>query len=850
MSAALADDSPPAATPDPHAGVFLAAVESRRRVVLASLARMPQRDRVAELVFDVLTHVALNADTQLDFELVDSFGRRHDLDLQTTVLPREFAVQSLRDLLGRGDSPPGPALEALNALFTLGYASKIGPLDVVERRNFTLRVVAMLPGVERAGPYVLTDFLDVVLGEEDALRFWQIYVDRVAAEVGRRGAAPEVSTLEPWLLTRLLALHAEGPSPPRGSWLTLLRHVNRVLQAHRHRWRFIRHLAEGCHEPRMLLHLCTAPAMVEDAEVLPVFLVRGNGRLVSCALLTLQAYPDAHAAVDLSLAELAARPFPEIAPRLVEIYAQLHLFPSIPRGSALERLLKGIRTLTAEMLTSAPLDVLPTAVARDSRALRHLLLLVDVEPAIRAVDAVVAEQFLSRVLTTWNQTFTPSGVDHPLNDTLWRDAVVRAAVADLRRRGEVALSRFETALMGLSSAAEQWAQGDEARHAQLMTRFVGRFGSLWLEVCRALHRESEDERLVLSAYALLVRAYAGHEAYAHGTGAFGAAEYVVPSLFPDLLGATTIVEPGRLQAAAALVARVERSLRAGHEGEHEPVADPVPRRPRLVSTPPGQALDVDEPRARLIGLEEDEVEVRRAPPSRPPARLVPIEALDEEPALLRETPTRERPFEALGVVAKGRGGAVATVLSTYSGLALAREALDTVLRFVGVRTQVRLRLTDREVIVARATDLAGETLASDGWSCALTALESVRVTARLQKFYAVLGAGSLGVSAIAGGHLVFVGLRGADVGLAGLGAGAVLVGLTVDALLGRIARRHRETLELELRAAGRPDRVRVMLDARAGAQLLDAFMAHDAARREREQLQRWSRAEEPIFDAE
>jgi hypothetical protein len=229
---------------------------------------------------------------------------------------------------------------------------------------------------------------------------------------------------------------------------------------------------------------------------------------------------------------------------------------------------------------------------------------------------------------------------------------------------------------------------------------------------------------------------------------------------------------------------------------------------------------------------------------------VPIEALDEEPALLRETPTRERPFEALGVVAKGRGGAVATVLSTYSGLALAREALDTVLRFVGVRTQVRLRLTDREVIVARATDLAGETLASDGWSCALTALESVRVTARLQKFYAVLGAGCLGVSAIAGGHLVFVGLRGADVGLAGLGAGAVLVGLTVDALLGRIARRHRETLELELRAAGRPDRVRVMLDARAGAQLLDAFMAHDAARREREQLQRWSRAEEPIFDAE
>jgi hypothetical protein len=95
---------------------------------------------------------------------------------------------------------------------------------------------------------------------------------------------------------------------------------------------------------------------------------------------------------------------------------------------------------------------------------------------------------------------------------------------------------------------------------------------------------------------------------------------------------------------------------------------------------------------------------------------------------------------------------------------------------------------------------------------------------------------------------MFVGLRGADIGMAGLGAGLIAMGLTLDALLGRVGRRHRDTLEVELRATGRSDRVRVMVDARTGAQLLDAFMAHDAAQREREQIHRWSQVATPIFD--
>ncbi len=835
MSAALADTDAARAPTTDQAGVFLAAVESRRRAVLAALERVPKRDVVAEVVFDVLSHVALNAEAVLEGPLVDSFARRHGVDIEALSLPATLGGGTLRALLLQGESTKGPGLEAVNALFTLGYAVKLAPLDVVERRNFTLRVVAMLPGVERAGPFVLSDFLDVVLNEEDALRFWQIYVDRVAAEVGRRGAAPEVSTTEPWLLTRLLALHAEGPTPPRGSWLTLLRHVNRVLQAHRHRWRFVRHLAEGCHEPRMLHHLCTAPAMVEDPEVLPVFLVRGNGRLVSCALMTLHAYPDAHAAVDATLDELSSRPFQESGPRLVEIYAQLSLLPALLRGSALERLYRGIKQLAQAQVASGPLDALPGGVGRDARALRHLFLLVEVEPTVRARDAVVAEQYLARALTTWTQTFTPSGTDHPLNDAAWRDIVVRAAVSDLTHRGDAALARFEAALVGLAPAAAQWGQGEDAREQYLMVRFVTRFGTLWLQVCRALQRGGASATLVQQAYALLVRAYCAHELHAHGTGAFGAAEYVVPSLFPDLSGERTIADAGRLRAAADLVAQIESSLRAGPEaeGEVEPQVDFARRRPRLVPQP-------DE-----VGALDADVSLESATPSAPSLAA-------QEPAtpLLQFKPTRGAPLETLGTVARGRAGAVSAVLSAYTGVTLLREALDSVLNFVGVRTQVRLKLTDQEVIVARVSELEDEVELSDAWSCALASLESVRVTQRLQRFYAVLGAGCLGVSALAGGHLMFVGLRGADIGMAGLGAGLIAMGLTLDALLGRVGRRHRDTLEVELRAAGRSDRVRVMVDARTGAQLLDAFMAHDAAQREREQMRRWSQVATPIFDEE
>lgn len=826
MQAAVA--APTDGPDEPRPGVFLAAVEARRRDVLAALAAMPARDRVAELIFDLISHLSLNAEVVLDSALYDSFARRHRLDDDDggdgVRLPRGWGGdRPLRELLVRGPLH-GPAQEAVNALLTLGYAAKLEPLDVIERRNFTLRVVAMLPGAERVGAFVLTDYLDVVCDEDDALRFWQIYVDRVAAEIAKRGGAPEVSTREPWLLTRLLALHAEGPTAPRGAWLALMRHVNRILQAHRHRWRFVRHLAEGCHEPRMLLYLCTSPAMVEDQAVIPIFLTRGNSKLVSCALLALHVYDDAHAAVDAALQPLRERPFPEIAGRLIEIYGQLHLLPVLPPDSALAHLRQGLLDLCGERIGEAPLDVLPNAVPKDSRSLRQNLLLVDVEPAVRLGapgSPAFAQQYLERVVGTWLQTFTPSGVEHPLNDEVWRGAVRRALVRLLATEASGVIERMEAFAAGLLQSAERWAEGDVLTAQHLSARFVTLFGSVWLAVCRALCAEPQTFETGLACYQALIRFFGHVEGFAQGSGSFGALEYVLPSLYPDLLEAAERA-PARVAEAAALIARVESQL-------HVPSAPAAPSgdRPRRLER---EAPPPELPSPRPLAREEP-----RAPRPQP-------EDPDRQ-SLLKRRPTRESPLTARVLVERRPTGRLAVLLRAYTGLEVLSDLRRRLLALVGVRRTGRLTLTDREVVITEVARMGKLGLRERAESLALDDVTGVRVHALFRVFPLVLGGLGLAAAALLGGHMLFVGLRTGDSTALGWAVGLILGGLAFDAALTRLGRENARAFLLELHGRDARQTLRLLLDAREGAPVLDAFMAHDAARRELEQLKRWERPE-------
>ncbi len=792
---------------DGPSGAFQEALRGRRQAVLERLDSLADAPRMAELVFDLFAHLALHPGVRLDAELMASFAARHELEVdQAVVAEIDGAPVELLGVL-EADRPPRAAVEAVNGLFARGYATKLAPLNLVERRDFTLRVVGMLPAVERFGPYVLSDFIDQVCDEEDALRFWQIYVDRVAAEVSKRTRAPAETRGEPWLLSRLMRLHEQGPSPGRGgAWLTLKRHVNRVLQTGLHRWRFVRSLAEGCHDPRMLHYLCIAPAMVEDPEVIHVFLSKGNSKLVSCALFTMQVHAEVDDAVERLLEHFRARPLPEIGERLVEIYAQLHLLAR--PAPALRRLGDGIRTLLRERIREGSVEALMAAVDNDARALRQCILLADMVEEGQTEISPQVRQLLERVVSTFFQSFTPSGVDHFLNDEVFRNAVRRAIRALLGADVPDVRERLEAFGLELGRLVDRWAKpGMEDVSQRLMQRFLGIYAYTLVGVCRGLYNRAFTQDSGLAAYRTLLRIYVAHAPTIQGTGWFGAIEYVLPPLHADLLevleGDTP--DPNEIAEAARTVALVEQELWPFDERPSDaPLVFPQRRRARPHA--------VREPDA--------------------PVRL--------EGALITERPTRGRPLKASVRLLRRSVSRVPSVLRAYLGLDVLAEAARGLSGFLGFQRIGEIVLTDREVVVTTETTLRGKSFGRAGDSHALDDLLAVQVRQQMHVFYLVLGVGGLITAGLAGGHLAFVGLRGAETGMVLVAAGLVGLGLVFDGVMTRIAEQNRKSVVLDLHFRSRPAHLRLALDAESGAHVLDAFMANDAERRELELLERWA----------
>lgn len=790
-------------------GAFLSALRAHRSAVLRSIDATRGAARMAEFVFDLFSHLALKPEATLDEQVVSSFLARHELDPSELRLPGGMEPGRLDEVLAADPRPPG-AVELINALLARGYAHKLSALSSIERRNFTLRVVAMLPGVERLGPFVLSDFIDLVCEEEDALRFWQIYVDRVAAEVSKRTQTEEASRA-PWLLSQLLSIHEKGPAPARGNaWITLRRHVNRVLQTRRHRWRFIRSLAEGCHDPRMLHYLCTAPAMVEDPEVTYVFLVRGNSRLVSAALFALQIHADLGDTVDRVLGHFRERPLPEVAARLVEIYAQLHL-PTRP-APALRQLAEGLRTLVRDRIDDGSIEPLLQAVANDARALRQSMLLADLARGGDPAGSPRLRRLLERVVSTFFQSFTPSGVYHPLNDEVFQGGVRRALRALMGDDVPDVRARIEAFGLGLGEAVDRWLppDADEVTRARLLGRFRGLFAHTLVGACRALYADDGNRGAGLAAYGTLIRVYLAEPNSADAAGWFGALEYVLPALYADLQPGVP-AEPARVAEAAEIVAQVEEALWPGEDRALEaPLVFP-------------HRVDAAAPAAE------------RATP------------------LLYRRPTRDRPLEAPAVVLRRSAGRAGSVLRAYLGLDLLAHFGRGLLHFLGFRRRGRVRLTDQELVVTAESTFLGQLFGRTGDSHRLEDLVAVHVRQRMRAFYLVLGASVLVTCGVLGGHLLFVGLRGAENALMLMGGGLLGLGLLFDGAMTRLAEENRRHVVLDLHCRTRPRQLTLLIDTEAGSELLDAFMAADAERRELELADRWTAADvrwEPVGEAQ
>lgn len=778
----------PAGSQGGERGAFLAELEARKAEVLARVAG-PEGLPAARFVFALLQGAARASHTELREDALRALAAREGLDLETTLVPVAGA-QPAQGEGPMGGTPLGSLLlqpaasaeqvEALNALFAAGFAAELGPLDAAQRRELTLQVVRLLPGVERLGPFVLSDYVDQACSEEDAVRFWQIYVDRVAAEVRRRTAdAPK--SREPWLLLDLLRLHEQGPSAgDAGTWSMLKLHMNRALQARRHRWRFVRSFAEGCSDAQLLHFLCTSSAMAEDPEAVSTFLERGDPRLVSCGLFVLQLRSDQGATVDRVLAHFQGRPLPEVGERLVEVHAQACL-PRTP-APLLQRLAAGIRVVVQQKVAEgAPVETLLGSVANDPRALRQVILLAASVAPGRPAEWPQQRHLLERVVGVWLQSFTPGGVRHPLNDDTFRAAVGQAGAALLGLEGDLA-ARLERFALELPALARRWHPQDEAERRRTLSRFLAVLGHTVGRMA-----DGASPAVALQVQALLVRIYVALPP-ARGSGWFGIVDEALPALYPDLVRG--VPTPARITEATGRMAALAASVQPG-------------------GAAPGEAAATS-------------TEVDTVAPTSPGDGAVsaPVEVLVAAPSAAR------------------------TVLGAWLGIEVARWLGRGALRLAGVRRHGEATLVSGSLVVQSATRVGGRPVDDLEDRQAIDQLAGVRVRQRMRYFPVVLGLAVLSAAALLGGHYIFTGLRAGEVGLALPGAALILLGLLFDGAMTHLASLGRRTVVLELFGAGRERPLALQVDTVAGAPFLDAVLAADARRRELDRYARWAAQDE------
>ncbi len=530
---------------------FLDSLRQKQEEVFQRLEDAHLDERLAKFVFNLLLDLASEPDARLSEAIISTHAQALRIAEQLT-LPLRGSIFSLSELLLNVDEDP----QLITLLFVQGYWSLLQEMGPVERREFSLKLVSLLPGVERLGPFVFSDYVDLVCDKEDALRFWQIYVDRVSLEISRRSRQiSEAGSTDSWIFARLLRFHEQGPSPGRGGvWFTLKQHVNRILRSRWHRWRFLRSLMESCHDPRMLHYLCISAA-ARNRMLLSVLLTRGDSKLISCGLFIIQIQGAPEGLIDEVLSNLSARSLPEVGERLVDLYAQCFL-PEHPLLS-LSQLSEGLLSLIRDQARQgASLESLLRAVSHDVRAMRQVLLLADLPIEDDPLEPSLLHPLQERVIATFFQSFTPKGIDHILNDSKFHEAVLHALqYLAVRPQGEL-FSQLESFAGAMESLVYRWVEEGEGRRRRLFGRLLGQFSYIILQAARRLYAQLESREAGLWLYRLMVRLFAQHSSVADTAGWAGSLEQMLPALFPDLLKE---LREERIDMAAELLAEEEQA---------------------------------------------------------------------------------------------------------------------------------------------------------------------------------------------------------------------------------------------------------------------------------------------------
>lgn len=741
---------------------------------------------VGEAIFDLLSHLAVNPATVIDDDLLDSFAQRHGLSPEEMVVETVDGPWTILDIFELIDEAPADAVEGISALFAHGLAVRLGPLADPDRRRLMGRVVALLPGIERLGPLSPTAHFTTVLDPHDLEIFWAAYTERLLVELNKR-AAP--SGVDPWLSSRLVRMPRARVDGAHGAaWSQLIGYVARLLQ--HGDVGAIHQLVEGCRDEETLAFVSRSPRLLEAPDLICRWAVEGGEGALGCAIATLHVFPTAGATADQVAEALCARPFEQIAPRLLDIVGQLHRLSPI-RG-ALARLQGALLTRLVEgLLTAGDPTPLVQAVPSDARAFAQSTAFLTLDDALGAHHPQLTGPLLQQVLSVFYQSFTPSGLKHEYNDARWQAASAKAMARLIRAQPEDTLTRIARLGLSLDQQAARWIQEDvedaeQARQARARQRalacgFLGRFAETVGAAARRLYQSDGAKRQGLAAYGVLVRVFQAHRELAMGSGLFGAMEFIWSDRPTPPPGVTP--SPEEIEADAKALAELEARL--------WPPVDEVPSeihvKPRIT--------------AGYGGAPDALVEAHRAMPWRGGATRL------EASALVRGRP----------------GGWWRTIWGLYSGWDLMTELLAGCGRLLGIRREGWVTLEPDRLHIAQHTRWGSKIVKSRTHVIALSALEGVRAERQLRWPYAAMAILTLAACAFVGGHSLFLGLRTGLWWLAGVGAGLMALGVIADLGWMRLFSRHRGHITVALRARSKPHWTRVMLRSSEAEPILEAL---------------------------
>lgn len=810
--------------------VFLDRLHERRDEVYEHATHLERSDSIAAFVFDLLVRLAQHNHSFIDRSLIqrlsDQLERFEEPISEVNIPLMEGMVLTLEQALTLG-APPPSTHEILNALFARGYQIYLEAKTTKERQEFASKVIKLLPSIERLGPYSLSSFVDFACEKEEAIRFWQLYAERVAAEVERRTQPTERDPYT-WVLSALLDIEESGPNALIGKrWEVLRRHIERIMQSRQEdrRWRYLRLITESCRDHRALYFILSSPAVIEDQSIPFIFLTRGNRKLQSCALFLLHITRTNRKQIHKLLEYFEDRSLAEIGERAVELYAQTQLFAS--PSPVIETLAEGITSIITHKLKEEPVDSLLNAVTNDAHAFRQSLFLVEVIPSDRHRNSPAHIQLLERVLQSFFHTFTPSGVRHPLNDQIFQAGVSKAISELMRDHDGGHSAHLKSFGFTLNKAAKRWRPGESeeelSKQHLLLSYFIGLYVHVLRRAARRLYRKYDTRPRAIELYDVIVKLFLREPAACFDSGAYEAFLPLLNSLFPELTSSDYLEEPteGRVEQAAQLIGSVEEE--------------------RTPEENLAGLLSEWRERNRGRDLIEATDETREAVENADEAEQLAVELKGHVPVVTTVPVKAPVKLYDLGQSTTGK------VLRTFLGLNVLNYYTRKLLSIFGIATRGELSLAGEQIFLEERHSINGQgTLGHKSLRFHVSQLSGVELEQPMRGFYLVFGILSLVTLCFMGGHLLFAGVRGAETGLGLLGLGFILMGFAIDTAMSALRESSSQEVLLRLERHNSPRPLVLGVDRvdPRGQALMNAFMSEAVKQREEHFIQSLAEAAE------